>query len=54
MKNKTDTRPPRFNEDYPGMVVPEAMCRSQLDIIELVERGTFKQAQAKATEEQAR
>jgi hypothetical protein len=44
-------RPPRFNPDYPGFIVPEAMCKTQLEIIDMVENGTFKQAQAKAEEE---
>jgi len=44
-------RPPRFNPDYPGFIVPEVMCRSQLEIIDMVEKGTFKPAQAKAENE---
>ena len=40
---KMNARPPRFNPDYPGFIVPEVMCKTQLEIIELVEAGTFKQ-----------
>lgn len=44
-------RPPRFNPDYPGFIVPEAMCKTKLEIIDMVDNGTFKQAQAKAENE---
>ena len=39
---KMNTRPPRFNPDYPGFIVPEVMCKTQMEIIEMVEQGTFK------------
>lgn len=44
-------RPPRINDDYPGLIVPEVMCKTQLEIIEMVENGTFKQALAKGESE---
>lgn len=37
-------RPPRINDDYPGFIVPEAMCKTQLEIIEMVEKGEFPDA----------
>lgn len=37
-------RPPRINDDYPGLIVPEAMCKTQLEIIEMVEKGEFPNA----------
>ena len=37
-------RPPRINDDYPGLIVPEAMCKTQLEIIEMVEKGEFPDA----------
>lgn len=40
---KMNTRPPRFNPDYPGFIVPEVMCKTQLEIIEMVDNGTFEQ-----------
>jgi len=48
---KMNTRPPRFNPDYPGFIVPEVMCKTQLEIIEMVNNGTFKPARAKAENE---
>jgi hypothetical protein len=39
---KTVKRPPRWNPDYPGFIVPEAMCRTQEEIISLVEQGKFE------------
>ena len=37
-------RPPRINDDYPGIIVPEVMCKTQMEIIEMVENGTFEPA----------
>ena len=37
-----NTRPPEINDDYPGLIVPEVMRKTQLEIIEMVEKGTFK------------
>jgi hypothetical protein len=41
---KMNTRPPRFNPDYPGFIVPEVMCKTQMEIIEMVEKGEFPDA----------
>lgn len=35
-------RPPRINDDYPGLIVPEVMCKTQMEIIEMVDNGIFK------------
>ncbi len=40
---KMNMRPPRFNPDYPGFIVPEVMCKTQMEIIDMVDNGTFKQ-----------
>lgn len=34
--------PPKVNDDYPGMELPEAYGKSQLDIIDMMEKGDFK------------
>ncbi len=39
---KMNTVPPEFNPDYPGFLVPKPFLKSQLEIIEMVENGTFK------------
>ena len=39
---KMNTVPPEFNPDYPGFLVPKPFLKSQLEIIEMVDNGTFK------------
>lgn len=39
---KMNKRPPRFNPDYPEFIVPDVMCKTQMEIIDMVEAGTFK------------
>ena len=38
-----NTRPPEINDDYPGLIVPEVMRKTQLEIIDMVEKGEFEQ-----------
>lgn len=34
--------PSEINDDYPGLVVPQQMLKSQTEIMDIMERGEFK------------
>lgn len=44
MTKRLNQRPPRINDDYPGIIVPEVMCKTQMEIIEMIEKGEFPDA----------